>query len=52
LRIELLPSVTSFTLVIVFAIIATGCGFPALPGWASTNDQAKTWDCRVNTMLV
>jgi hypothetical protein len=32
--------------------LATGCGFPALPGRASTNDQAKTWDCRVNTMLV
>jgi hypothetical protein len=31
---------------------STGCGFPALPGWASTNDQAKTRDCRVDTMLV
>jgi transposase len=32
--------------------LPTDCGFPALPGWASTNDQAKTRDCRVDTMLV
>ena len=30
----------------------TGCGFPALPGWGSTHDQAKTWDCRVDATVL
>jgi hypothetical protein len=29
----------------------TGCGFPALPGWGSTHDQAKIWDRRVDAMV-
>jgi len=29
-----------------------GCGFPALPGWGSTHDQAKTWDCRLDAMAL
>ena len=31
---------------------ATGCGFPALRGWASANDQAKTRECRLDAMIL
>jgi len=35
----------------IFApLLTTGCGFPALPGWGSTHDRAKTWDYRVDAM--
>ena len=30
----------------------TGCGFPALRGWASANDQAKTRECRLDAMIL
>jgi hypothetical protein len=31
---------------------ATGCGFLALRGWASANDQAKTRECRLDAMIL
>ena len=31
---------------------ATGCGFPALRGWTSANDQAKTRECRLDAMIL
>jgi hypothetical protein len=33
-------------------MLATGCGFPALPGLASRNDEAKTWGCRIDAVIL
>ena len=29
-----------------------GCGFPALRGWTSADDQAKTRECRLDAMIL